>query len=454
MLHLCTSVSPFLFSSDATEIGKKYNVPMLRSHNHPKAQKGGPGEGRFGMLDVAYYFNSGSFKLPNCKKHSDPGLLSLSVVSTAPGLQLFKRKSDEWVDAPTGVGNNIAVLWGGTLIETITDGRLKSGIHRVKSKPNSPPRLAMWLECICEFQDLALTAPLLQQTLVEPAGGTSNNKMKKKKANRINETVLDDMIEDSLMSGIPMSKTEPENELLITDFDDNGEHDLKLLTTRPTTKLTKMMDFSEFTGIPVSKVAFTPDFNVGSHDLKPSPKPAKTELTTRVDQSQMSGIPMSKAPPSAIMADRVNLAMKSRHDGNNVLTNNNANPFGNNNINNNLLEREKTKSKRSGVPMSKSGRPINRGAPIEQLERITKLPKTPIPNSPGQFKKNATPQQFQEMKEHTSKCNNAGCYVVWTGMWGPFIGGRDGDVDFALSECPIAKWMNETIGWDYQKPAC
>ena len=56
------------------EIGEKWDVPMLRREGHPKARGGGGGEGRFAMMDVAYYYNSKSFNLPNCLKHSDPGL--------------------------------------------------------------------------------------------------------------------------------------------------------------------------------------------------------------------------------------------------------------------------------------------------------------------------------------------------------------------------------------------
>jgi hypothetical protein len=64
----------------------------------------------FGMLDIVSYCNNKSgFQPPhngqtteevNCAPHYDPGLLSISILSTHEGLQLKNMANDEWIDAP------------------------------------------------------------------------------------------------------------------------------------------------------------------------------------------------------------------------------------------------------------------------------------------------------------------------------------------------------------------
>ena len=243
------------------------------------------------------------------------------------------------------------------------DGRLKSGVHRVLNNPTSSPRLSLWIECITERQDLALTAPLLKD---QPTMG--------------------------LVRG-----SEEKNDL------------------------DEVVSLSHASGIPISKRAFSPPRGRSGGNNGGS------ALDSMVSNSKSSGVPMSKSglPPRSISGGNPGSALDS------LVSN----------------------SKSSGVPMSKSGLPIKRGSPIKPVQP-TRLPKTPLPHRPGEFKKNCTPQQFEEMKQHTQECSNPRCFVVWNGMWGPFIGGRDGDVNFSLSECSRGRWMNEVIGWDYTNPPC
>jgi len=80
--------------------------------------------------------------------------------------------------------------------------------------------------------------------------------------------------------------------------------------------------------------------------------------------------------------------------------------------------------------------------------------KVPRRGQDGQFKKMPTAEHTRNMKEHTRSCRHAGCYSVWNGPWGSFIGGQRGSTHFDLTECPEGRRLNLLIGWDYDDPAC
>lgn len=161
MIAVCESLVPALFGGVSAEaLAEEFHIPLLRKGIKDKSNA--PGSGQFGMLDVVQYLNQA---VPdnglNCASHYDPGLFSLSVLSTQPGLQLQKA-SGEWVDGPVGV-QDVGVIWAGELAAVASKGRIKPGVHRVvyPSAGAAPPRLAMWLECVGQMQDLALSGPLL-----------------------------------------------------------------------------------------------------------------------------------------------------------------------------------------------------------------------------------------------------------------------------------------------------
>jgi hypothetical protein len=115
----------------------------------------------FGMLDVvSYYNNKSGFQPPhdgqtteevNCVSHYDPGLLSLSVLSTHEGLQLKNMMNDEWINGP--LESNIGVIWLGEAASSVTQNRLKPGIHRVVYPQESKRRLTVWYE-VCTIGQL------------------------------------------------------------------------------------------------------------------------------------------------------------------------------------------------------------------------------------------------------------------------------------------------------------
>ncbi|CAF3328003.1 unnamed protein product [Rotaria sp. Silwood2] len=115
----------------------------------------------FGMLDIVSYFNKISGIQPpengqtteevNCVPHYDPGLFSISILSTHEGLQLKNMTNNEWINGP--LEPNIGVIWLGEAASGITQNRLKPGIHRViyPQEPNN--RLTIWCE-VCTTQQL------------------------------------------------------------------------------------------------------------------------------------------------------------------------------------------------------------------------------------------------------------------------------------------------------------
>ncbi|CAF4795585.1 unnamed protein product [Rotaria sp. Silwood1] len=115
----------------------------------------------FGMLDIVSYFNKKSgFQPPengqtteevNCVPHYDPGLFSISILSTHEGLQLKNMTNNEWVDGP--LEPNIGVIWLGEAASRITQNRLKPGIHRVIYPQKSKSRLTIWYE-VCTTEQL------------------------------------------------------------------------------------------------------------------------------------------------------------------------------------------------------------------------------------------------------------------------------------------------------------
>jgi hypothetical protein len=115
----------------------------------------------FGMLDIVSYFNNKSgFQPPqngqtteevNCVPHYDPGLLSISILSTHEGLQLKNMTNNEWIDGP--LESNIGVIWLGEAASRVTQNRLKPGIHRVVYPQEPKCRLTVWYE-VCTIEQL------------------------------------------------------------------------------------------------------------------------------------------------------------------------------------------------------------------------------------------------------------------------------------------------------------
>lgn len=79
--------------------------------------------------------------------------------------------------------------------------------------------------------------------------------------------------------------------------------------------------------------------------------------------------------------------------------------------------------------------------------------KIPCRGRDGQFAKIPSQEHEHHMRCHVRSCREPGCRSVWSGPWGKFIGGADGQTHFDLSECTEGKRLNVLIGWNYENPA-
>lgn len=111
---------------------------------------------QWGMFDFAKYHNNGSIpgtKI-SCKEHSDPGLLTISLRSTEPGLELrdgFGGVVGGWVKIPNN--KNIGIIWAGDAAAKINP-EVKPCIHRVVNPAgNNKPRIAIWHEICTSAQE-------------------------------------------------------------------------------------------------------------------------------------------------------------------------------------------------------------------------------------------------------------------------------------------------------------
>lgn len=173
MYSLTISLSSSLFPNILTE-SRKLDIPFFEMSNK-----------QWGMFDIARYLNDGTRKRINCEEHYDPGLLSLSLRSTQPGLEL-KDEFEKWIKAP--LDKNIAILWAGKAA-TVANPKIKPCIHRV-TNPLVPgrPRIAIWHE-ICT------TAQEHKELL---------KKNKTKEVAKVNPFKYESEL------GIPMSKSSPD----------------------------------------------------------------------------------------------------------------------------------------------------------------------------------------------------------------------------------------------------
>ncbi|AYV76993.1 MAG: hypothetical protein Barrevirus6_31, partial [Barrevirus sp.] len=196
---------------------------------------------QFGMFDITKYYNDGSRKRLNCEEHYDPGLLSLSLRSSEPGLEL-KDEFGKWIKAPTD--KTIGILWAGKA-GCLADPKVKPGIHRVVNPVNlGKPRIAMWHEICTRAQE--------HRELL-------NTDIKKKKEKSVLSKYLSSYNGEA-KTGIPTSKTlsptalKPRTEPFI----------LSPLTGLPiTTRVNKSIrmnpvSFESESGIPMSKSGYVP----------------------------------------------------------------------------------------------------------------------------------------------------------------------------------------------------
>jgi len=100
----------------------------------------------YGMLDIVEYFQENKEYV--VAPHGDPGLFSLSLKSTCPGLKMLDPETKEWIPVPP----DCSVIWCGATAEECTDGKIKAGWHTVELK-DSINRITIWYE-VCTLDQI------------------------------------------------------------------------------------------------------------------------------------------------------------------------------------------------------------------------------------------------------------------------------------------------------------
>ena len=101
----------------------------------------------YGMLDIVEYRDMPDSDL-NVAEHVDPGLFSISLKSTKPGLQMYHPATHSWVDVPV----DQPVLWFGMAAIDLSHTRVRDGYHRVANIAESN-RKTLWYE-VCTFKQV------------------------------------------------------------------------------------------------------------------------------------------------------------------------------------------------------------------------------------------------------------------------------------------------------------
>ena len=140
------------------------NLPLLAQSSTRELVQLSP----LGMLDIVHYFNerTGPAIPPpvgldthevNCVPHFDPGLFSLSILSTCEGLQLQDQTTEAWIDGPDNTERDqrcIGIIWLGEAASIMTQNGFKAGIHRViYPRTQHKPRLTVWQE-VCTVEQI------------------------------------------------------------------------------------------------------------------------------------------------------------------------------------------------------------------------------------------------------------------------------------------------------------
>lgn len=152
-------------------------------------------DGAFGLYDIVRYEPVSAWPAEYANtpmqvdEHVDPGLFSISLGSTAEGLELYDPSTDTWVKP----ANSDFVVWCGTEAHTISKGSIQAAKHRVQKSDKA--RITSWFE-VCVYEQV----PQLD-----------SEKMKNQAIEQQKELEL---FMKEYSSGIPMSKSGIERETI------------------------------------------------------------------------------------------------------------------------------------------------------------------------------------------------------------------------------------------------
>lgn len=157
MYRLSCICSKYLFPNIITQ-AKLYDIPLFNYDNY------------WAMFDITKYHNDGTRQRLNCEEHYDPGLLSMHLRSTRPGLQL-KDETGQWITPPSD--KNIAIVWAGD-VATQINPKIHHGVHRVVNikEDVGKPRIALWHEICTASQEHIEMMKTKKRYLSEIEGGS------------------------------------------------------------------------------------------------------------------------------------------------------------------------------------------------------------------------------------------------------------------------------------------
>jgi len=116
------------------------NIPLLTSPANSLLKTELYG---YGMLDMVNYLKKQDFLVA---EHGDPGLFSISLGSSSPGLKLLDPSPNSWINIPVAS----AVLWCGSTANELSKRSMKVGWHKVDNE-NSENRQTIWYEvCVLD----------------------------------------------------------------------------------------------------------------------------------------------------------------------------------------------------------------------------------------------------------------------------------------------------------------
>lgn len=155
-----------------TDFGEYLFEPKHNVENIPLLALKPKHDLRFGLFDIVKYhgtnFLSSLLTTPDpitIHPHADPGLFSISVGSTAAGLQMYDPTRNAWVAIPPETW----ILWCGEAAQQVSDNVIKSGVHRVVHAKEA--RVTAWYEVCVDSQVpnsvLTNTPPTAEEVKIE-----------------------------------------------------------------------------------------------------------------------------------------------------------------------------------------------------------------------------------------------------------------------------------------------
>ena len=153
-------------------LGAGFGARLERERGSQVATHGDPS-----VLDLFLYPNAAS-EVVNMRAHTDPGLLTLTVCSASPGLQVRDRRSGQWVDVEATSGECApgcdCIVLCGEALQAASREVYAATLHRVRH--SEQPRVSTVFEL--RISDVPMRLPVpppMQPAGILPSGPAANS---------------------------------------------------------------------------------------------------------------------------------------------------------------------------------------------------------------------------------------------------------------------------------------